>query len=343
MSGTVTIKDIAKDSGFSQSTVSLVLQDSPLVADQTRHKVKESAKKLGYVYNRAAASLRGSRSGNFGLIISSISNPYFAEVVTGVDQQISGLNKSLIMGQHDDNPKVQERLMNLMIEARVDGVMLVPAHETRLSWMKLMQSVDFEILLLTRRFIGVNFPYFGADSADAAYLATKHLISHGVRSIFLVGGHSQSAPFQERKTGVLAAVKESGISINDVVFLEATPTQAGGYKAAIEIFQKLPKKSGVLAYNDITATGVLAALRDLRIKVGLEVPVIGIDDIENSKYLTPPLTTISNSPREIGQAAATFLVNASSENGLTKKNKFMIKNNLEIRESCGCKQKGDKK
>lgn len=343
MASTVTIKDIAHDSGVSRSTVSLVLQDSPLVADQTRKKVKESAKRLGYVYNRAAASLRGARSGNFGLIISSISNPYFAEVVTGVDQQISGLNKSLVMGQHEDDPIVQERLMNLMIEARVDGVMLVPAHGTKLSWLKSMQSLDFEILLLTRRFTGANFPYFGADSTNAAYLATKHLISHGVKSIFLVGGDSQSAPFQERKTGVLNAIEESGISPSDVVFFEASPTQAGGYRAATEIFQKLPKGIGVLAYNDITATGVLAALRDLEIKVGSEVPVIGIDDIENSKYLTPPLTTISNSPRKIGQAAAKFLVDASSENHLAKKSKFEIQNKLVIRESCGCTKQGEKK
>lgn len=343
MASSVTIRDIAQDSGVSRSTVSLVLQDSPLVADQTRERVRESAKRLGYVYNRAAASLRGARSGNFGLIISSISNPYFAEVVTGVDQQISGLNKSLIMAQHEDDPVVQERLMNLMIEARVDGVMLVPAHGTKLSWLKLMQSLDFEILLLTRRFTGVNFPYFGADSANAAYLATKHLISHGVKSIFLVGGDSQSAPFQERKTGVLKAVKESEISTGDVVFFQAAPTQAAGYKVATEIFQKPFKQIGVLAYNDITATGVLAALRDLDIQVGIEVPVIGIDDIENSKYLTPPLTTISNSPRQIGQAAAKFLVDASSENQLIKKNRFVIHNKLVIRESCGCFKQGEKK
>ncbi len=343
MPSTVTIRDIAQDSGVSRSTVSLVLQDSPLVADETREKVKQSAKKLGYIYNRAAASLRGSKTGNFGLIVSSISNPYFAEVVTGVDQQISGQNKSLVLGQHEEDPLVQERLMNLMIEARVDGVMLVPAYGTNPEWLKSLQAHNFQILFLTRRFNGVNFPYFGADSQNAAYLATEHLISHGARKLMMIGGRSESAPFQERKSGMLSAAKKRGIPSKAVTFHEATPTQAGGYIATKEAFQSRQTEIGILAYNDITATGVIAALRDLGISVGKDVPVIGIDDIESSKYLIPALTTISNSPRQIGQAAAKFLVKSSSEFDDENMAVFSMQNHLVTRESCGCNSSGVQK
>lgn len=341
MTRTVTINDIAKDSGVSRSTVSLVLQNSSLVADDTRERVKESVKRLGYVYNRAAASLRGSRSGNYGLIVSSIRNPYFAEIVTGVDQQTSGLNKSLILGQHEENPKVQERLMITMIESRVDGVMLVPAYGTSKTWLESLRSKGIQTLFLTRRFSGIDFPYFGADSADAAYLATKHLLSHDVKKIVLVGGRSQSSPFNERKLGVQKALQEQSKPARSAEFHEALPTQEGGYRATLELFKSKPRSIGLLAYNDITATGILAALRSLGMSAGPHLPVVGIDDIESSKYLSPSLSTISNSPREIGRSAAQFLIDSSHQTDVIVERSFIPTNQLVVRASCGCIEQGE--
>ena len=186
MGNPITLQHIAADLGVSRSTVSLVMQGSPLVAETTRVKVQESARKLGYVYNRAAASLRSRQTGNLGFAVSSVSNPFFAELTNGVEQFLGTEGKTVLLGQHSEDLGAQERLINSMLESRVDGLIIVPAYGTSANEMSRILNINIPTVLLTRRIAKVNLHYIGSDNLSGAYDAVKHLISHKRKKIILV-------------------------------------------------------------------------------------------------------------------------------------------------------------
>src|ERR687888_406599 len=130
MAKRVTLLDIAADAGVSRATVSLVMRNSPLPAAETRERVLDSAERLGYVYDRVAASLRSQRSAAVGIVITSVGNPFFAEITTGVESVLSETGRPVILGQHSESLATQERLLSQMLEYRVDGVILTPVNGT---------------------------------------------------------------------------------------------------------------------------------------------------------------------------------------------------------------------
>ena len=126
----VTLADLAEASGVSKATVSLVMRESPQVAEATRERVLRAAADLGYVYNRAAAALRSKTTGTVGLIVTTVRNPFFAEVVDGIEARFSESGRSLILTQHSESLAMQRQQIELMLQSRVDGVIIVPAYNT---------------------------------------------------------------------------------------------------------------------------------------------------------------------------------------------------------------------
>ena len=224
----VTLADVAVDAGVSKATVSLVVRESPLVADDTRARVLQSIKSIGYVYNRAAAGLRSQRTQSIGLIVSSIANPFFAEVVLGVETRMSESGHTVLFTQHSESLGSQRKLIEVMLETRVDGVLLVPAHGTPSEHVDRLRAAGTPVAVLTRRIAAARVPYIGSDNRAGARVAGAHLIEHGARRIAFVGGVAQSSPYVEREEGLLAAVAMSGAEV-EVRSLPSTPTREAGY------------------------------------------------------------------------------------------------------------------
>src|ERR671930_293593 len=164
MAKTITLLDIAADAGVSRATVSLVMRDSPLVAAETRERVLDSAERLGYVYHRVAANLRSQRSGAVGVVITSVGNPFFAEITTGVETVLSETGRLAILGQHSERLEAQERLLNQLLEYRVDGVILTPVQETPPSVIERLTRNGMAVVLCVRRLDGVAARYVGSDN-----------------------------------------------------------------------------------------------------------------------------------------------------------------------------------
>src|SRR6478672_10120838 len=128
--GRVTVRDVAKHAGVSTATVSFVLNNNPVVAATTRARVLESLSELGYVYDRSAAALRTQRSDAVGLIITTLRNPFFAEFAMGIQRALATANKVVLLGVSDEDAATQSRLLRVMGEHRIDGVVMIPAHGT---------------------------------------------------------------------------------------------------------------------------------------------------------------------------------------------------------------------
>jgi len=332
----VTLTTVADDAGVSRATVSLVVRDSPLVADATRAQVLESIAKLGYVYNRAAAGMRSNKTGTLGLIVSSIANPFFGELVAGVESRLSELGHTLLFTQHSDSVAAQRRQIEVMLEHRVDGVLVVPALATPVDHLERFRDAGMPIALVTRRIDGLHVPYVGSDNVSGARKAGEHLLEHGSQSIAFVGGLADSSPYREREEGLLSAIAMSRKQV-ELNSYPSAPTRDAGYEAVVKLLKRRgPKPDSILAYNDNLAAGVMAAIVDAGLNIGTDVRVVGYDDISSSKYSIPPLTTVSTRPSLIGSLATEALFDYIENQAADRD--VLVPNSLAVRTSCGCTQ-----
>jgi len=335
MSSRITLKDIASESGYSRSTVSLVMQNNPVVAEKTRIAVQKTAEELGYVYNRAAASLRSKQSGIFGLVVSNVSNPFFGEMILGIEKVLGESERTVLLGQHSEDSASQERMIKTMLEARVDGLLLVATRDTSKSIFELLDRWEIPTVLITRRIKGSNAFYVGPNNIELAEAATDHLFAHKRNRIAFIGGQVNSQVHDERLKGVLKSAKTNGFSAANVEIAGHDSTREGGYKLAQELISKGHKGLGILAYNDIVAFGAMAALRDANIEIGKEISIIGFDDVVAAKYEYPALTSVHLEPARMGEIAAETILKLASGEHIAKR-EIILEGQLIIRQSCGC-------
>lgn len=329
----VTFLDIAADAGVSRATVSLVMRQSPVISDDTRERVLHSAEKLGYVYDRLAASLRNQQSGAVGLVVTSVGNPFYAEITAGVESVLSGTGRLAILGQHSEDLAVQERLLNKLLEYRVEGVILTPVSGTSPATIQRLIASGVSVVLLVRRLKGVEASYVGSDNVAGARAAAAHLLAHNVATIAFIGG-VEGSPRLERMRGVREAIKQHAGGPPKLVSVSSRPTREDGYAATVELLRSVTKPVGIFAYNDIVAFGVASAVRDAGLVVGRDVRLIGFDDIQASRFEQPPLTTVAIDPAGTGRRAAEALMRAAVAPGEPVEE--ITPANLVIRRSCGC-------
>ncbi len=334
----ITLATVAADAGVSKSTVSLVVRESPLVSDETRAAVLASIERLGYVYNRAAAGLRSKRTGTIGLIVSSIANLFFAEAVNGAEARVRAASSTLLFTQHSESIAAQRRQIEIMLESRVAGVLLVPAHGTPPEQVERLRAAGVPVAVLTRRVGIAGVPYIGSDNRAGGRRAGEHLLDHGSRQIAFVGGVKDSSPYQEREEGLIAAVAMSGSGAETRSY-PSPPTREAGYEAVRELLKHGKERpDAIFAYNDNIASGVMAAVTDSGMRVGVDVRVIGFDDIAASRYMIPALTTVNSRPGLIGTLAVETLFRLMDDPGTD--HDVVVPNSLSVRASCGCSYEG---
>jgi LacI family transcriptional regulator len=330
--GRITLSHVAADAGVSKATVSMVLNNNPLVATATRERVKESLSRLGYVYDSAAASLRKRQTQAVGMIITTLMNPYFAEFAEGIQAELDDKGMDVLLGVSADDPLRQLRLLRSMSGRRVDGVVMMPAHGTPASD---LVNFDVPLLLLARRVEGVNVDYVGGDNVKGSRAATEHMITvHGSHRLAFLGGLDASSSRTERLSGFLDAVQQHGLSVSDA-HRPSCPTDRD--QARLTALKLLEDRSvdAIICYNDLIAFGVLDALTELGLMPGRDVRVIGFDDIHEAAFAHPPLASVAVSANEAGRRAAGMLLGRIT--GERQEVESMILSaELKPRASCGC-------
>jgi DNA-binding LacI/PurR family transcriptional regulator len=329
----VTLRDVARHCGVSRATVSLVLNDSPLVAATTRDRVRQAMTELGYVYNRAAASLRTQHSDAIGVVLTNITNPYFAEFAAGLQDTLTGSGTVPLLAVSGEDRELQHRLMKSLVERSVDGIVLVPAHGTTLE--DLPDLLSTPVVLLARRLDGMEVDYVGAQNRDGGYAAAEHLYSHGCRRISFIGGYSDASARDERAGGVEEFLNERGCALDSDHSVVCEPARPQARDAAMRLLAEDPKVDGIVCFSDVVAFGVLDAIADMGRSVGSDVRVIGFDDVHDAGLNHPSLSSVAVPARETGRRAGQLVLErASGSTEPTVREEFPTK--LEPRETCGC-------
>ena len=305
----VTINDIAKVAKVSKSTVSLVLQKSPLVKPETREKVEKAMAKTGYVYNRHAANLRSNSSNVIGLLIHDLTNPFFAELYVGIEQALAEAGYITVLSNTSENPKTQTRNFSAISEHNIAGFIICPAMGTEEGFVHALEDQKFPVVLVMRPLPGDHkFDLVTADNKLGTFLATQHLIEQGFERIAFLGGQS-SPVFKERMSGYKKALTAADIPFDKNLVHECLPNRPSGNSGIRTLVEQHGKNiDACVCYNDQVAMGTLWGLSDMGIAAGKDFGVMGFDNVAGSAYTNPPLSTISTDPHDIGVIAANAIL-----------------------------------
>ena len=304
----VTLLDIASDAGVSRATVSLVLRNVPSVATSTRKRVLQSIDRLGYVYHRGAASLRTQRSHAIGLIVSDITNPFFAEIIVSIEDWLGTAGLVTILGNTSENPEKQQRLLRSMSEYPADGILICSTQGSDKGTGNLEGRLP-PIVAFTRPISG--FDYAGVDNVAGSELAIDHLSALGHRHIALIGGPSQLSSAQQRFLGYRQGLEKNGLPFQPDLFVEQAPTRKGGFQGLMTALSLSPTPTAAVCFNDVVALGAIEALRAAGKQPGIDFSIVGFNNIADAQFGN--LTTVDTSPAKIGEAAADLLLHRIKE------------------------------
>jgi LacI family transcriptional regulator len=295
----VTIRDVARHAQVSVSTVSRALSAPDLVNQVTRQRVLDTAAALGYRPNRAARSLITGRTGNVGIVVPDLGNPFFTSVLKTMQACARQAGFAVFVADSDEDPAAEEELVRAMAK-QVDGVLLCSPGIDDATISALAEHTP--LTLLNRRVPGI--PAALMDSAGGMCQLLDHLVELGHRRCAYLNGPPSSWSNRERRRGLRAAVARHDIEL--VELGPFVPRYEGGLQAA-----DLAVAAGVTAvisYNDVMALGVLARLRTRGIRVPADLSVTGFDDLVFAAVSAPPLTTVAMPLAEAGRVAVELLL-----------------------------------
>ena len=300
-----TIIDVARTAGVSKSTVSLVLQASPTVREDTRALVRQAMADIGYVYNRTAANMRGSNAGLIGLVINDLRNPFFTEFATSVQMALSARGYATVIANTNEDPVLQDQVVAAMVEHGVSALVISPSYGAVAGTFGALARAGIPAMQVLRQLDARTdlFPFAAPDYSAGSRLATDHLLATGARRIAFVGGVEGSAVAAERMSGYLTALMQAGLP---PTILPGRASRAFGREAAAILTGQT--FDAALCFNDLVALGVLSGFAASGRTVGSDFRLVGFDDIEDSGQVFPGLTTIRCNIAGFGnQIAATIL------------------------------------
>lgn len=332
---TATMQDVARIAGVSTKTVSNVINARPYVSSETRAKVEAAIAQLDYKLNLAARNLRSGRSGVIGLAVPSLSVAYFAELA---EATIAAAEEHGLVVQIERTGSAQ-RERSLLDSPRlqhIDGLILNPMDHGS----EVLESVELSVptVVLGDHPVGGAAVHVGTDQRAAAELATEHLLLTGRHRIAVIGARSGDTRGSAalRFEGYLRVLERAGIALDQRLVAEADPwTQLNGAAAMRELLGRGAEFDAVFAFNDSLALGAMRALDDAGRNVPRDVAVIGIDNIAESAFSIPSLTTVDLGGRRIAETAVAALAEQIVSNERPAPRRMLVEFGLVVRESTG--------
>lgn len=296
------MEDIARIAGVSVSTVSRALAGSPKVTDDTRARIEAAVRDTGYVVNQVAQGLRLQRSRQLLVLLPTIANPFFAEVVQGVEEEAAGAGYGVLVGSTENDPEREAVLARQLLTGGIDGLILLTG---RIPEGLAEQAAAGLLVAVSETIPGGRLPTIAIDNEAAAVAAVDHLLGLGHRRIAHIGGPPGNVLTAQRARGWRRALARGGIE-DPPVFGDFT--MASGEAAMAALLARTPRPSAVFCANDEMAIGAMKAARAAGLDVPGDLSLVGFDDISFAAFTDPPLTTIRQPRREFGRAAVAALL-----------------------------------
>ncbi|WGS64681.1 LacI family DNA-binding transcriptional regulator [Marinitoga aeolica] len=322
----ISIKDVAKEAKVSISTVSRVINNSAPVNEELKNRVEEAIKKLNYNPSTIAQSLRKGKTKTIGFVIPDITNPFFPNIVKGVEDCLKKEGYTLLLSNSDQDFKMETEIINTFISKHIDGIIFTGTGLYNPALEKLIKR-GIKIVFLDRILEGVNASYVISDNQIGIYTLLEYLYERGNRSFYFVNGNENTFSAKIRYETFINYMKKKNIKIYKHIYTRFS------YEAGYEFGKNIRSLPDVImGGNDLIAYGIIDSLRERGIRIPEEVSVTGFDDLLFSKHYKPSLTTIRQPIYEMGYKAAELILKII--NGKQKNVKgIILKPELIIRES----------
>jgi len=334
----VSIKDIAKVAGVSHSTVSRALSDSPLVKAETRARIQSLAREMGYSPDAWARSLVMRRTRAVGVVVTTIADPFIAEVVQGIESTAYQHGYTVILASSNSEPERELAAVEMLRSKRVDGVIVTSSRVGAL-YQQHLERIGVPVVLLNSHSEQSGRYTFSVtvDNRHGGHLATQHLIELGHRRIAYVTGPANTSSSEGRREGYCQALAEANLTFDPDLVIPGTGRAEAGEQAFLKLKAHVEPPTAVFCYNDMTAIGLLRAAREAGLAIPRDLSVVGFDDILFASCMYPPLTTVAQPKFEMGEQAmqmalALMLAQAPSS---VKVSDIVVKGQLIVRASSG--------
>jgi len=335
----VSIKDIARAAGVSHPTVSRALANSPLVQKETRARIQALAQEMGYSPDLQARALVSGRTYTLGVVVTSVADPFVAEVVQGIEDAAHGAGYSVILASSHNTPSREIEAVELLRAKRVDLVLVLSSRLGAL-YLERLGRIGAPVVLINSHSEDRG-PYtfsVAVDNRYGGYLATKHLLDLGHRRIAYVTGQPRHSDNQERLAGYRQAIEEAGVRFEPGLIVPGDGDTTGGQHALSSLLESAPPASAVFCYNDRTAIGLIHAACRAGLRLPQDLAVVGFDNIPFAAFIEPALTTVAQPMRALGEHAVkmglALLANRGGEEAVPVSN-VVLRGWLVVRASCG--------
>ncbi len=289
-----TIHDVAKKCGYSKSTVSLVLQDSPEISASTKEEVLQAMKQIGYRQNRFARSLRTRKSQVVGMMIQDHLNPFYSEIVQHVERRLREKGYDLIVSSSNTDLDMEIQVLERLSGMQVDGIIISTMAYGRIEeLLKSIQAGGTYCVIAGATQPCIPFDVVTINDQEAMRAAMKHLFDFGHRSIGFIWGAPEFQGIGGRFQIFREELESVGLEVNEAWVKHCGYQLKDGYEAAKALFSEKKRPTAVFALNDLLALATIRAVTDLGMRVPEDVSVVGYDNVEVSKYICPSLTTVS--------------------------------------------------
>lgn len=299
-----TLKEIATQTGVTANTVSLALRDSPLVAPETKARIREAARDMGYVYNGVAQSLRRGKSRTVAIVLGDISNLLFAILTRALEGELRPRGYQVMIFSTEESPEWELRAIKTAISQQVGGVILCPCQQSR-EGLDLLRRHGIPCVLMGRYFADVEEDAVFWDDRAGGILATRHLIERGCRRILFLNGPLWLSSARERGAGYRQAMEEAGLEpLEQVISALARDAQsmlAEAWKSAAPI-------DGLFAFSDLIALEAARWVQEQGLFIPQQVRMVGFDDIQSHIGLPFGLSSVAADKQEEASQIVSLLL-----------------------------------
>ncbi|MFJ6385684.1 LacI family DNA-binding transcriptional regulator [Kitasatospora sp. NPDC092039] len=309
--GRPTLEEVAARAGVGRGTVSRVINGSSRVSEQAKEAVGRAVAELGYVPNRAARALAGSRTDAVALVVPEtearlFAEPYFLDIIRGVSAELASSDKQLLLTLIRTEQE-RQRFEQYLAAQRVDGVLLVSVHRDD-PLPDQVRALGLPVVLNGRRSPREPVAYVDSDNVGAGRSAVDHLAGRGRRRIATITGPLDMDAAEGRLAGYREGLAAAGLPGDEQLVATGDFTEDGGRRAMRELLERRPDLDAVFAASDLMAVGALAVLRARGLDVPGDVALVGVDDSPVARHLDPPLTTVRQPIERMGRTMAGLLL-----------------------------------
>jgi len=304
--GAITLEMVAQLAGVSPSTVSRILNGTAVVSGLKKQAVDDAIARLGFVPNPMARGLAGGRTLSIGVVTQAIDSPFYGTALRGIEDELDAAGYSSLFVSGHWNAEIEARCIDVLRSRRVDGIIVLTGRLTDAalkSYAKQLPIVATGRQLTAPGLFTLNF-----DNFEGGRLATRHLIDLGHRRIAFIAGDADHPDANERHRGYRAALKAAGIAYDPALVVPGAYHEVSGLMAVARLLEARQQFTAIFAANDQMACGAALGLHRHSLRVPEDVSVVGFDDLPNTMYAIPPMSTVHQPAYEMGRLAANAML-----------------------------------